>query len=47
MLDDEICRLREKLNSSILAGEKYEKILKISEELDQLIARYYQTTLKN
>ena len=47
MLDDEICKLREKLNNSILAGEDYSKILKISEELDELIAKYYETTLKN
>ena len=45
MLDDEICKLREKLNSSILAGDEYSKVLKISQELDELIAEYYKTTL--
>lgn len=45
MLDDEICKLREKLNNSILAGEEYTKVLKISQELDELIAKYYETTL--
>ncbi|MEG1009975.1 MAG: Spo0E family sporulation regulatory protein-aspartic acid phosphatase [Clostridia bacterium] len=42
MLDEEICRLRDKLNNSILAGEDYEIILKISIELDQLIAKHYE-----
>ena len=38
MLNDEICRLREKLNNSIISGEDYEKTYKISVELDELIA---------
>ena len=46
MLDDEICKLREKLNNSILDGEEYSKVLKISQELDELIAQYYKTALK-
>lgn len=41
MLNDEICRLRDKLNDSILKGEDYETILKISVELDELIAKHY------
>ncbi len=41
MLEDQIEELREKLNQSILQNEDYEKILKISVELDQLIAKYY------
>lgn len=43
MLDDEICKLREKLNNSILEGREYSEILKISQELDELIAQYYKT----
>lgn len=42
MLNDEICKLREKLNSAISAGEDYEKIYKISVELDKLINKYYE-----
>ena len=42
MLNDEICKLREELNNSIINGEDYEKTLKISVELDQLIAEYYR-----
>ena len=42
MLNDEICKLREKLNNSIINGEDYEKTYKISVELDQLIAEYYK-----
>lgn len=45
MLDDEICKLREKLNNSILEGKEYSEILRISQELDELIAQYYKTTL--
>ena len=43
MLNDEICKLREKLNNSIVNGEDYEITYKISVELDQLIAEYYKT----
>lgn len=46
MLNDEICRLREKLNSSIINGEDYEKTYKISVELDELIAEYYKIELE-
>lgn len=42
MLNEEICKLREKLNNSIINGEDYEETLKISVELDQLIAEYYR-----
>lgn len=42
MLNDEICKLRDKLNKSIEDGEDYEIILKISVELDELIAKYYK-----
>ena len=42
MLNDEICKLRDKLNKSIEDGEDYEEILKLSVELDELIAQYYK-----
>ncbi len=41
MLDDKICKLREKLNNSILEGEDYSIIYKLSTDLDELIAQYY------
>lgn len=41
MLNDEICKLRNKLNNSIVKGEDYDKIYKISVELDELISEYY------
>ncbi len=41
MLNDEICRLREKLNKSIEDGKEYDKIYKLSVELDELIAKFY------
>ncbi len=46
MLNDEICKLREKLNNSIINGEDYEKTYKISVELDELIAEYYKIELE-
>ena len=46
MLNDEICKLREKLNKSIINGEDYEKTYKISVELDELIAEYYKIELE-
>ncbi len=42
MINDKICALREKLNKSIIDGEDYEIIYKISTELDDLIASYYR-----
>jgi hypothetical protein len=41
MLNDEICKKRDELNKSISDNEDYEKIYKISVELDDLIAKYY------
>ena len=38
---DEICKLRDKLNKSIEEGKDYHIIYKISVELDELIASYY------
>lgn len=42
MLNDEICKLREKLNESIISGQDYSVTYKISVELDELIAKYYK-----
>lgn len=42
MLNDEICKLREKLNQSIINGESYDITYKLSIELDELIAKYYR-----
>ena len=41
MLNDEICKLRDKLNESIEEGKDYKIIYKLSIELDELIASYY------
>ena len=45
MLNDEICKLREKLNKSIEEGQNYEIIYKLSVELDELIAKYYEKSV--
>ena len=42
MLNDEICKMRDKLNNSIIKGDTYEEILHISEELDKLIIKHYE-----
>lgn len=41
MINDEICKLRDKLNKSIENGEDYDVIYKLSVELDELIAKFY------
>ena len=46
MLNDEICRLRDKLNESIVTGKDYSVIYQLSIELDELIAKYYRTNEK-
>ena len=46
MLDDEICKLRDKLNKSIENGEDYSVIYQLSIELDELIAQYYDKNNK-
>ena len=46
MLNDEICKLREELNNSILNGQDYSITYKISIELDELIAEYYKIELE-
>ena len=42
MLNEEICKLRDKLNESIENNADYEEIYKLSVELDELIAKYYK-----
>ena len=42
MLDEEICKLRDKLNKSIEEGEDYSVTYQLSVELDELIAKYYR-----
>ncbi len=46
MLNDEICKLRDKLNESIVTGKDYSIIYQLSIELDELIAEYYRRTKK-
>lgn len=46
MINDEICKLRDKLNKSIEDGKDYETIYKLSTDLDELIAKYYKKTRK-
>lgn len=46
MLDEEICKLRDKLNKSIEQGNDYNVTYQLSVELDELIAKYYEE-LKN
>lgn len=46
MLNDEICKLRDKLNESIEKGKDYSVIYAISVELDELIAKFYRENLK-
>lgn len=47
MLNEEICKLRDKLNNSISSGSDYNITYKLSVELDELIAQYYRTVLKD
>lgn len=47
MLNDEICKLRDKLNRSIEQGDDYSVIYQLSIELDELIAKYYKESKKN
>lgn len=44
MLIDEICKLRNKLNKSILT-EDYKATYELSIKLDELIAQYYKQNL--
>lgn len=46
MVEEEIIKLREKLNNSISDDEEYEIIYKLSIELDELITKYYGKKVK-
>lgn len=46
MLNEEICKLRNRLNDSILEGQDYSVIYQLSIELDELIAEYYRESKK-
>ena len=46
MLNEEICKLRDKLNESIVTGKDYSIIYQLSIELDELIAEYYKRNKK-
>lgn len=46
MLNDEICKLRDKLNESIISGQDYSVTYQLSIELDELIAQFYRTQMK-
>lgn len=45
MLDEEICKLREELNKSIISGQDYTITYRLSVELDELIAKYYRKNI--
>ena len=47
MLNDEICKLRDKLNKSIERGDDYSITYQLSVELDELIAEYYKELKEN
>ena len=42
MINEKICKLRDKLNKSIENGDEYSITYKLSVELDELIAKYYR-----
>lgn len=46
MLNEEICKLRDKLNKSIENGDDYAITYKLSIELDELIAKHYRDLRK-
>ena len=46
MLNEEICKLRNRLNESIITGQDYSIIYQLSIELDELIAEYYRKNKK-
>lgn len=46
MLNDEICSKRDELNKSIEQNDEYSKIYRLSVELDELIAKYYNEQMQ-
>jgi len=47
MLNEEICKLRDKLNKSIEKQDDYSVTYQLSVELDELIAQYYKEMKNN
>ncbi len=47
MINEDICKLRDELNKKIEDGADYDEIYKISTDLDELIAKYYDETKYN
>lgn len=45
IINDKICKLREKLNKEIVDGVDYKIIYQTSIELDELIAQYYRAKI--
>ena len=46
MVNEEICKARQKLDESIIKGEDYSITYKLSVQLDELIAKYYERKKK-
>ena len=46
MLNDDICKKRDELNQSIAENKDYSIIYRLSVELDQLIAEFYNIVNK-
>lgn len=46
MLNDEICKLRDELNKSIVEKKDYSIIYDLSVKLDKLIAEFYKIAVK-
>ena len=44
-VNEEICKLRNRLNNEIVEGADYKTIYETSVELDELIAKYYKVQL--
>ena len=47
MLNEKILKARDRLNESIITGKNYDEIYKLSVELDELIAEYYNENESN
>lgn len=45
MLNDEICKLRDELNKSIIEEKDYNIIYDLSVKLDKLIAEFYKISV--
>ena len=45
MIDEEILKLRRKLDESIIIEKNYDETYRLSTELDELITKYYNKKL--